>query len=181
MGASAGSGDLPVGATGDDGILDSVNDELNAIPPGRRRRMALALAPLGLVLLVTGALAASLGGLGWKLAGLFVAALSLVLLGVAWGLRRSAVLSEAAAAEQRLDEVLTAAVRSQGAACHAGEDGTGSGRAGFRRTDPRGADSSFCGALGGACGSSSAPGGCGAACVARAAPPVERGSVSRHG
>jgi uncharacterized membrane protein len=96
-----------------------VNGELNAIPPARRRRMAWTLAPLGLVLLVTGILTASLDGIGWKLAGLLVAVLALALLGVAWGLSRSAALTEAATAEQQLDEVLLAAAGSSGATCAA--------------------------------------------------------------
>ena len=71
--------------------------------------MSLALGPLGLVLLVAGSLAMSRDGIGWKLTGLLIAVLALTLLGVAWGLRRSAALTEAAAAERRLDEVLAAA------------------------------------------------------------------------
>ena len=130
----------------------SVNDDLNAIPPARRRRMALVLVPVSLVLLLAGILTMSLEGVGWKLAGLLVAALAVLLLGVAWGLRRSAVLSEAlaeaTAAEQRLDEVLIAATRSSGAG-----DG--------------GAEGSACGSTGLTCGSAGAPGGCGASCLAR--------------
>jgi hypothetical protein len=132
-----------------------VSDELNAIPPARRRRMALALAPLGLVLLVAGILTVSLDGVGWKLAGLLAAGLAVVLLGVAWGLRRSAGLSEAAAAEQRLDEVLLAAARASGTAC---------------------------GTTGQVCGSGSAEGGCGAACLARTATPTpaDTGTAEAH-
>ena len=124
-----------------------MNGELDAIPPARRRRMAWALAPLGLVLLVTGILTASLDGLGWKLAGLLVAGLAVVLLGVAWGLHRSAVLTEAAAAERRLDEVLVAAAGSSGAPC-------------------AGAGGAICGTTGLACGAVSATG-CGASCMTR--------------
>ncbi|HEX8092392.1 MAG TPA: hypothetical protein VF542_01095, partial [Jatrophihabitans sp.] len=133
---------------------------------------ALALAPLGLVLLVAGILAASLDGVGWTLAGLLVAGLAVVLLGVAWGLRRSAALSEVAAGEQRLDEVLVAAVQASGATC--GEAGVG-GAAGVggvgahgSDTSTHGSDSSTCGATGLVCGSSGAPGGCGASCLTRA-------------
>jgi hypothetical protein len=122
----------------------AVNDDLNAIPPARRRRMSLMLAPVGVVLLLAGILTLSLDGVGWKLAGLLVMALAVVLLGVAWGLRRSAALSEAldeaTAAEQRLDEVLVAAAGSSGVAC---------------------------GSAGSVCGVAGAAGGCGASCLAR--------------
>jgi hypothetical protein len=120
-----------------------VSEQLNAIPPAHRRRMSLALAPLGGVLLVAGALGVFHHGAGWKVAGLLVAVLALVLLGIAWGLRRSAALTEAADAERRLDEVLTAA---------AAEAGGG-----------------MCGSTGLACGSAGADGGCGAACLTRRA------------
>jgi hypothetical protein len=124
------------------GVPDTgrVSEQLNAIPPAHRRRMALALAPLGGVLLVAGIVAAFRDGIGWRLAGLLVAGLALVLLGIAWGLRRSAALSEAAAAERQLDEVLAAA-----------------------------AGGGVCGSSGLACGSGSADGGCGAACLTRRA------------
>jgi len=120
-----------------------VSEQLNAIPPARRRRMALALAPLGAVLLVAGLLAMFRDGAGWKLAGLLVAVLALVLLGIAWGLHRSAGLTEAANAERQLDEVLAAA---------AAEAGGG-----------------LCGSTGLACGSAGADGGCGVACLTRRA------------
>jgi hypothetical protein len=120
-----------------------VSEQLNAIPPATRRRMALALAPLGAVLLIAGILAVSRSGLGWKLAGLAVAVLALVLLGIGWGLRRSAELAEAADAERRLDETLAAA------AVHAG--------------------GGVCGGTGVACGSDGVAGGCGAACLTRRA------------
>ncbi len=117
--------------------------------------MALALAPLGLALLVTGALTITLDGLGWKLAGLFVAALAVALLGVAWGLRRSAALSEAADAEQRLDEVLTAAAASSGVGC-----GSAGGSAGSEGSSA-GSSAAPCGTTGLVCGAA------GAACLAR--------------
>ena len=127
------------------GISDTgrVSEQLNAIPPTHRRRMAWALMPLGAVLLIAGILAASRDGAGWKLAGLTVAALALVLLGIAWGLRRSAALTAAADAERRLDEELTAAAAEAGAG--------------------------VCGSTGLACGSGGADGGCGAACLTRRA------------
>lgn len=121
-----------------------VSEQLNAIPSADRRRMALALAPLGGVLLIAGMVAAFRDGIGWKLAGMVVVLLALVLLGIAWGLRRSAALTEAIAAEQRLDEVLAAA------AAEAGGGGV-------------------CGSTGQMCGSGSADGGCGAACLTRRA------------
>ena len=109
--------------------------------------MSVALAPLGLVLLVAGILTSSRDGIGWKLAGLLIAVLASALLGVAWGLRRSAALTEAAAAERRLDGALAAAARSQGMAC--------------------GAEGSVCGSAGVLCGSAGEPGGCGARCLTR--------------
>jgi uncharacterized membrane protein len=133
-----------------------VNADLNAIPPARRRRMALALAPVGLVLLLAGFLTVSRGGLGWKLAGLLVAVLAVVLLGIAWGLRRSAALSEAlaeaTAAEQRLDEVLVAAAQSSGAERSEGSEGS---------------EGSACGSAGLVCGSPGAPAGCGPSSLPR--------------
>lgn len=115
--------------------------------------MALALAPVGAAVLVAGILTVSLDGAGWKLAGVLVATLAVALLGVAWGLWRSAALSEAmlevTAAEQRLDEVLVAAARSSGAA--------GDGKP----------QDSTCGSAGPACGSAGAAGGCGASCLTR--------------
>jgi hypothetical protein len=124
------------------GMADTgrVSEQLYAIPPAGRRRMALGLAPLGAVLLVAGVLTVSLDGVGWKFAGLLVAVLALALLGVAWGLRRSAAMTEAADAEHRLDEVLAAAAGSGGATCAT---------------------------TGLACGSGSASGGCGASCLGR--------------
>jgi hypothetical protein len=135
----------------------TVTNELTAISPARRRRMVLALAPVGLVLLLTGVLAVSLDGLAWKLAGLLVVAVSVVLLGVAWGLHRSAALTEAAEAEHRLDEVLTAAAAEAGVSC--GPAGAAGGPAG---------SGAACGTTGLVCGSSSdgVDGGCGA-CLAR--------------
>lgn len=110
--------------------------------------MALALAPLGGVLLIAGVLAVFRDGAGWKLTGLLVAVVALALLGICWGLRRSAEITEAANAERRLDEVLAAA---------AAEAGGG-----------------MCGSTGLACGSGSGvaggpEGGCGAACLTRRA------------
>lgn len=122
--------------------------------------MAWALTPLALVLLVAGLLAASLHGLGWKLAGSLVALLALVLLGVAWGLRRSAALSEAAAAERRLDEALLAAARVA--------PGTGP-------------DAWVCGTSGLACGSAGESDGCGASCLARTRSEAGRGTASQPG
>ena len=121
-----------------------VSEELYAIPPGRRRRMALALAPVGAVLLAAGVLACWRPGVGWKLVGLVVGLLAVVLLGIAWGLRRSAVLTEAALAEQRLDEVLTEAAAAAGGGV-------------------------ACGSTGQLCAAAGAEGGCGAACLTRTA------------
>ena len=104
-----------------------MSQQLNAIPPAGLRRMALVLAPLGAVLLIVGLLTLSLDGAGWKLAGAFVGLTALVLLGLAWGLRRAAGLADAEAAERQLDQVLAAAAV--------------------------GASAGLCGATGQACGS----------------------------
>lgn len=127
-----------------------MSEQLNAIPPGRRRRMALALAPLGGVLLTAGVLALFRHGIGWLLVGLLVGLLALTLLGIAWGLWRSVALTEAALAEQQLDAVLTAAA---GAGSQAGDSARGS---------------TVCGSTGQLCGAGSMPSGCGAACLSRA-------------
>ncbi|HEX8303334.1 MAG TPA: hypothetical protein VF612_00530 [Jatrophihabitans sp.] len=145
-----------------------MNDALTTIPSAQRRRMALMLAPVGVVLLVAGVLVASLDGVGWIVAGLLVAVLAVALLAVAWGLWRSVALSEAAAAERQLDEVLAAAARSQGAACGGvGPEGSS--------TSSEGAT---CGSTGLVCGSSSGPGGCGAACLTRANSPAGRSNAA---
>ena len=150
-----------------------VSEELYAIAPARRRRMALVLAPVGLALLVAAILVIMLDGIGWKLAGLLVAVLAVVLLGVAWGLRRSAALTEAAEAERRLDQVLAAAAHSSGVVC--GSAGSRSATHGLASSQtPAGSagahssGDSTCGSTGLICGSVSAEGGCGASCVARA-------------
>ncbi len=112
------------------GMTDTrgVNDELTRIPPARRRRMALVLAPLGVVLLVAGALAVAGPGAAWKLVGLLVCVLAVGLLGVAWGLVRSASLTDAMAAERRLDEAIIAASGGCGSVCgSAGPDGSAGG------------------------------------------------------
>jgi hypothetical protein len=141
-----------------------VNDELNAISPARRRRMAVALAPLGLVLLVAGGLALSRAGIGWKLAGLLVTLLAVGLLGVAWGLRRSAALSEAAQAERRLDEVLVAAAEANGSSCGAaGTTAAGATGAGAASVSAVAAGDAACGSAGLLCGLGSG----GASCLTR--------------
>jgi hypothetical protein len=101
------------------GVTDNgaVNDELNRIPPSRRRRMAAVLAPLGVVLLVAGVLAISLHGVLWTLVGCCVAVLAVVLLAMAWGLLRSAALSDSALAEKQLDAAILAASGSAGSDC----------------------------------------------------------------
>lgn len=171
-------GDQATGRSARLSVTDTsrVNDELNAISPARRRRMAVALAPLGLVLLVAGGLALSLAGIGWKLAGLLIAALAVGLLAAAWGLWRSAALSEAAQAEQRLDEMLVAAAAANGSSC--GVNGlscstTGTTAAvGATVTGVAGgsavaAGDAACGSAGLLCGLGSAEGGCGASCLTR--------------
>ncbi len=87
-------------------ILDRVSDELNCIAPARRRQMALVLMPFGAVLLVAGAVPVLAGGIVWKLVGVVLIVLAVLVLGVAWGLQRSAALDEAAAREQQLDDAI---------------------------------------------------------------------------
>jgi hypothetical protein len=98
-------------------------DVLRRVPPRRRVLLALLLAPIGVALLVVGVLVTvASAGLAGHLAGVLVALISLVLLGIAYGLFHSARRDNA---EQRLDAAIRAAARD----CDAG----------------------FCGALG-ACG-----------------------------
>lgn len=149
-----------------------VSEELFAIAPTHRRRMALALAPLGLALLVAAILVISVDGVGWKLAGLLVAVLAVALLGVAWGLWHSAALTESAEAERRLDEVLAAAAHSSGVTCGpAGSRGTAHGSAGSEASGGSAvasrSEGSTCGSTGLVCGSVTADGGCGASCLTR--------------
>lgn len=96
-------------------ILDRVSDELNRIAPARRRRMALILAPFGLVLLVAGAVPVVAGGVVWKLVGVVLIVVALLVLGVAFGLQRSAALDEASEREQQLDEAILAEAALNGA------------------------------------------------------------------
>lgn len=123
--------------------------------------MALVSAPLGLALLAAAVLVITVDGVGWKLAGLLVAVLALGLLGVAWGLHRSVAVSDAAAAEQRLDEVLAAVARSSGAACGS------TGSQGAAGSDSVGSPDSTCASTGLICGSGNTESGCGASCLSR--------------
>lgn len=144
--------------------------------------MSLALAPLGLVLLVAGGLTMSLAGIGWKLAGLLVVVLALALLGVAWGLRRSAALSEAAAVERRLDGVLAAAARSQGVACGTAEAQRSQDAGGeLGPAGSAGSAGSVCGSAGSICGSADEPGGCGARCLTRTPSGAEHSTAPQAG
>lgn len=149
-----------------------VSEELYAIAPARRRRMALVVAPLGLALLVAAILVITLDGVGWKLAGLLVGVLAVALLGVAWGLWHSVALTEAAEAERRLDEVLAAAAHSSGVSCgSAGSQEPTHGSAGAQASAgsavASGSEGSTCSSTGLVCGSAIAEGGCGASCLAR--------------
>ena len=92
------------------------------------------------------------------LLGLLVELLALVLLGIAWGMWRSAALTEATLAEQRLDEVLMAA--TAGSSCVPA--GTGSAA-----SASDGSSGARCGSSGLACPAGTAPGGCGASCLTR--------------
>ncbi len=146
-----------------------VSEQLEAIPPARRRRMALVLAPLGGVLLAAGLVTVSRHGVGWTVLGLLVELLALVLVGIAWGLWRSAALTEATQAEQRLDEVLLAA--TAGAGCAPGGVSAGTGSAGSTSAGAGGAadgpGGARCGGTGLACPAGAATGGCGASCLTR--------------
>ena len=88
---------------------------LRRVPPRQRALLALLLAPIGLVLLVAGALAAvASAGLAGHLAGVLIALISLVLLGVAHGLFYSARQDRA---EQQLDAAIQATAGSCGRDC----------------------------------------------------------------
>lgn len=146
-----------------------VSEELYAIAPARRRRMALVLAPFGVALLIAAILVITLDGVGWKLAGLLVAVLAVGLLGVAWGVWRSVALTEAAEAERELDEVLAAAAQASGVTCGpASSQGASHGSAGSEGSaGATSSEGSTCSSTGLVCSSGSAEGSCGASCLAR--------------
>jgi len=88
---------------------------LRRVPPRQRTLLALLLAPIGLVLLVGGVLAmVASAGLGGHLAGVLLALISLVLLGIAHGLFYSARQDRA---EASLDAAIQAVAGSCGREC----------------------------------------------------------------
>jgi hypothetical protein len=85
------------------------DSQLSQVPLRQREQLARLLAPVGSVLLAGGLL------LGWRaesipghLVGTVVGLIALLLLGVAWGLRRSAALDRRAEAEAELDAAILA-------------------------------------------------------------------------
>ncbi|HJQ02238.1 MAG TPA: hypothetical protein VJ851_11600 [Jatrophihabitans sp.] len=88
---------------------------LRRLPPRQRTLLALLLAPIGLVLLVGGVLATvASAGLAGHAAGVLIALIALVLLGIAHGLFYSARQDRA---EQRLDAAIQATAGSCGREC----------------------------------------------------------------
>jgi Flp pilus assembly protein TadB len=89
--------------------------DLHRVPPRQRRQLGLLLSPVAAVLLVAGVLlawlAASFAG---HLVGALVTLLALALLGVGYGLLRSARADEH---ERRLDEAIRQATGPCGADC----------------------------------------------------------------
>ena len=83
--------------------------DLSAVPVAQRQRMAFMLLPLGIVLLVAGVLPLLLASaLLAKIGGLVVALVALLIVGVAYGLQRSARLDELVQLEQAVDEAILA-------------------------------------------------------------------------
>ena len=92
-----------------------VTANLAGVPPRQRRQLAVLLLPVATALLVAGVLlgwlAASPGG---HLVGVLVALLALAMLGVGYGLLRSARADER---EWRLDETIREATGPCGSSC----------------------------------------------------------------
>jgi hypothetical protein len=87
---------------------ESVN-ELRQVSPAKRRRMARHLTPPGAVLVLAGLTPILVSSpLAWKIVGLIVLAIAVLLIGVVIGLRRSAAQDEAVQDEAELDAALTA-------------------------------------------------------------------------
>jgi hypothetical protein len=96
---------------------------LQSVPPAERRRLAVLLLPVGLVLLAAGLVPVLTSpAAGWRVAGVAVTLLSLLLLGVAWGLHRSAATDDAARHEAELDAAIMAATDC-GSGCGTGACG----------------------------------------------------------
>jgi hypothetical protein len=107
---------LPVAIAGSaPRILVGVTANLAGVPPRQRRQLAVLLLPVATALLVAGVL------LGWlaassvgHLVGVLVALLALAMLGVGYGLLRSARVDER---ERRLDEAIGEATGPCGSSC----------------------------------------------------------------
>ncbi|MCW2492175.1 MAG: hypothetical protein JWN47_1539 [Frankiales bacterium] len=83
--------------------------ELRQVSPAKRRRMARHLTPPGAVLVLAGLTPILVSSpLAWKVVGLVVLAIAVLLIGVVIGLRRSAAQDEAAQDETELDAAITA-------------------------------------------------------------------------
>ena len=98
--------------------------DLSSVPPRHRRQLAVLLLPVATALLVAGVLLGWLAGsIAAHVVGVLVAPLALTLLGVSYGLLRSARADER---ERRLDEAIRQAT---------GPCGTDCGTAGCGNTD----------------------------------------------
>jgi hypothetical protein len=96
--------------------------DLHRVPPRQRRQLGVLLSPVAAVLLVAGVLLGWLAGSpAGHLIGVLVALLALALLGVGYGLLRSAGADER---ERLLDEAIRQATGPCGAEC--GSAGCGS-------------------------------------------------------
>jgi hypothetical protein len=83
--------------------------ELRQVSPAKRRRMARNLTPPGAVLVLAGLTPILVSSpVAWKIVGLVVLAIAVLLIGVVMGLRRSAAQDEAAQDEAELDAALRA-------------------------------------------------------------------------
>jgi uncharacterized membrane protein YbjE (DUF340 family) len=99
----------------------STSLELGRVPARQRRQLAGLLSPVAAVLLIAGIL------LGWRagspaghLAGAALTLLSLLLLGIGYGLLRSVRIQER---DRRLDEAILATAGTCGGDCAGGDPG----------------------------------------------------------
>ena len=95
--------------------------DLRRVPPRQRRQLGVLLSPVAAVLLLAGVLLGWLAGsVAGHLVGVLVALLALTLLGVGYGLLRSATADEH---ERRLDDAIRQATGPCGTDC-ASTDGS---------------------------------------------------------
>jgi Flp pilus assembly protein TadB len=95
--------------------MQRTSADLHRVPPRQRRQLGLLLSPVAAVLLIAGALLGWLAGsAAGHLIGGLVALLALVLLGIGYGMLRSARADEQ---EQRLDDAIRQATGPCGTDC----------------------------------------------------------------